>query len=270
MLSALYLSKKFGVEKKIDISPLFETTKALEHGHQIIEQLLSYEAYIDYVKNRQQICIQTGFSDAGRFIGQIAANLAIERLQLKSAEVINKVFDKKIRLLLFNTHGESLGRGGTGEDIKTRLDFVLTPFVRSKLKEIGLPLYHQTSFQGGDGYLLFNTKEIAKSTLQNIVNYELADIKKLYIDDQFYKKTDFALDLFLSLKEFQERIFNDPSYYSLLNTFSNNLVPKTGSRPTKRKLQAGLVRQDLSSIRAIPHNAILQQLGFLINKGLIT
>ncbi len=265
MLSALYLSKKFGVEKKIDISPLFETTKALEHGHQIIEQLLSYEAYIDYVKNRQQICIQTGFSDAGRFIGQIAANLAIERLQLKSAEVINKVFDKKIRLLLFNTHGESLGRGGTGEDIKTRLDFVLTPFVRSKLKEIGLPLYHQTSFQGGDGYLLFNTKEIAKSTLQNIVNYELADIKKLYIDDQFYKKTDFALDLFLSLKEFQERIFNDPSYYSLLNTFSNNLVPKTGSRPTKRKLQAGLVRQDLSSIRAIPHNAILQQLGFLVN-----
>ena len=139
------------------------------------------------------------------------------------------------------------GRGGTGEDIKTRLDFVLTPFVRSKLKEIGLPLYHQTSFQGGDGYLLFNTKEIAKSTLQNIVNYELADIKKLYIDDQFYKKKDFALDLFLSLKEFQERILNDPSYYSLLNTFSNNLVPKTGSRPTKRKLQAGLVRQDLSS-----------------------
>ena len=53
-----------------------------------------------------------------------------------------------------------------------------------------------------------------------------------------------------------------PLITAYFNTFSNNLVPKTGSRPTKRKLQAGLVRQDLSSIRAIPHNAILQQLGF--------
>ena len=86
----LYLSKKLDIDKKIDISPLFETTKALEHGHQVIEQLLSYESFIKYVKERKQLSIQTGFSDAGRFIGQIAANLAIERLQIKIAEILNQ------------------------------------------------------------------------------------------------------------------------------------------------------------------------------------
>ena len=48
-------------------------------------------------------------------------------------------------------------------------------------------------------------------------------------------------------------------------TFSNNLFPKTGSRPSKRNLQAGFIRKNLSGIRAIPHNATLQQLGFLAN-----
>ncbi len=265
ILSALYLAKKLGIDHKVDISPLFETTKALEHGHQVIEQLFSYKAYAQYIKKRKQISIQTGFSDAGRFIGQIAANLAIERLQLKIAAAIKKNFNEDITLLLFNTHGESLGRGGGQLNIKDRQDFVLTPFVRNSLKSLNLPLFHQTSFQGGDGYLLFGTKKLAKSTLLNILRHELEDVKHNFKNDLFYKKSDFALDLFLSLKDFQEKIYNDPSYFSLLTTFSNNLLPKTGSRPSKRVLQAGLERQDPSSIRAIPHNANLQQLGFLVN-----
>ena len=262
VLSALYLSKKLGIDKKIDISPLFETTKALEHGHQVIEQLLSYEAFIKYVEERKQLSIQTGFSDAGRFIGQIAANLAIERLQIKIAEILNQKFNNKIRLLLFNTHGESLGRGGGAEDIKSRLDFVLSPFVRGNLN---LPLYHQTSFQGGDGYLSFSSKVLAKSTLYNILKHELSSVSKEDMEDVFYQKSDFALDLFLSIKDFQEKLYDDPSYFSLLTTFSNNLFPKTGSRPSKRNLQAGFIRKNLSGIRAIPHNATLQQLGFLAN-----
>ena len=265
ILSALYLVKKIGLQEKVDISPLFETTKALEHGHQIIEQLISYKAFIDYVKNRGKLCIQTGFSDAGRFIGQIAANLAIERLQIKVAEIIKKKLANDITLLIFNTHGESLGRGGGKLGIKNRQDFILTPYVRHKLNKLKLSFHHQSSFQGGDGYLMFGTKKLAKSTIQNILKTELTCATKPWVEDMFYKKSDFALDLFLSLKDFQEKIFNDSSYYNLLTVFSTNLLPKAGSRPSTRAIQANFERQDLSKIRAIPHNATLQQLGFLVN-----
>ena len=40
VMTALYFSKMFGVEEKIDISPLFETEKGLENGHAIISTLL--------------------------------------------------------------------------------------------------------------------------------------------------------------------------------------------------------------------------------------
>jgi hypothetical protein len=60
---------------------LFETETALEHGGRFLEALLAEEAYRDYVRGRGRVSIQTGFSDAGRFIGQLPAALAIERLQ---------------------------------------------------------------------------------------------------------------------------------------------------------------------------------------------
>ena len=56
-----------------------------------------------------------------------------------------------------------------------------------------------------------------------------------------------------------------------LDIFGANLLPTTGSRPVKRVVQNGVGRSDPSKMRAIPHNAILQQLGFLGNviSGLI-
>ena len=49
----------------------------------------------------------------------------------------------------------------------------------------------------------------------------------------------------------------------MLEVFGSNLLPKTGSRPAKRVVQVGNEKSDPSKIRAIPHNAILQQLGYL-------
>ena len=39
-MTALYYSKLFGVEDKVDISPLFETEKGLSTGHNVISTLL--------------------------------------------------------------------------------------------------------------------------------------------------------------------------------------------------------------------------------------
>jgi phosphoenolpyruvate carboxylase len=119
VLAALYFAKLFGIDDKVDVSPLFETETALEHGGRFLEALLAEEAYRAYVRGRGRVSIQTGFSDAGRFIGQIPAALAIERLQGRLAEamVANGLAD--VAALVFDTHGESMGRGATRPALPT-------------------------------------------------------------------------------------------------------------------------------------------------------
>lgn len=262
-MTALYLASKLGIADKIDISPLFETTFGLEHGVQMMKQLLSFEAVQAYVKKRGRLAIQAGFSDAGRFMGQIAANLAIERLQIKLSSLCHDVFGDSVELLIFNTHGESMGRGCARPTITQRQNFIFTPFSRNHAAKVGCRIHHQSSFQGGDGYRLFGTDALAQATMQSLLRAELSAPSQAHCDDPFYDNPDFSLDLFLSLKNWHETLFKDPQYGQLLDVFAPNMLPKTGSRPAKRKLQAGMERGDPSKIRAIPHNAILQQLGFL-------
>ena len=262
-MTALYLAQKLGIADKLDISPLFETTFGLEHGVQMMEQLLAFEAVQNYVKKRGRLAIQAGFSDAGRFMGQIAANLAIERLQIKLSSLCFATFGKDVELLIFNTHGESMGRGCARPTMAERQNFIFTPFSRNHARQTGCPIHHQSSFQGGDGYRLFGTKELALATMSSLLRAELATPSAMQCDDPFYNNKDFSLDLFLSLKNWHEGLFKDVQYGQLLDVFAANMLPKTGSRPTKRKLQAGMERADPSKMRAIPHNAILQQLGYL-------
>ena len=260
---ALYLAHKFGIADKLDISPLFETTFGLEHGVQMMTQLLAFAPVQGYVRKRKRLAIQAGFSDAGRFIGQIAANLAIERLQIKLASLCSSIFGHDVELLIFNTHGESMGRGCARPTIEARQNFIFTPFSRHHASQVGCNIHHQSSFQGGDGYRLFGTDILAYATMSSLLVAETKTPSQDQINDAFYENRDFTLDLFLTLKNWHETLFKDPRYGELLDVFGANLLPKTGSRPAKRKLQAGVERLDPSKIRAIPHNAILQQLGYL-------
>ena len=262
-MSALYLAHKLGIADKLDISPLFETTFGLEYGAQMMEQLFSHEVVRNYVQKRGRVAIQLGFSDAGRFMGQMAANLAIERLQIKMMALCANYFGPDIDLLIFNTHGESLGRGCARPTIQDRQDFILTPFARGRAKALGVPIYHQSSFQGGDGYRLFGTKALALASFTSLLLAETTPPSSAWIEDAFYQDNEFSLDLFLSLKNWHETLFADADYGASIDVFGSNLLPKTGSRPAKRVVQAGNERKDPSKIRAIPHNAILQQLGFL-------
>ena len=265
ILTALYLAHKFGITNRLDISPLFETTFAMEHGVQMIEQLLGHEVFCAYVRQRGRLAIETGFSDAGRFIGQISANLAIERLQLKIADLIKDNLNCDVDFLIFNTHGESLGRGCAGPGIEDRQNFILTPYVRAHCKGIGVQIHHESSFQGGDGYRMFGNEHLALSTIYSLFAAEINPPSRAWKEDGFYKNHDYPLDMFLSLKAWHEKLFHDQNYGIFLDIFSVNLLPKTGSRSAKRPTQTGTSRQDPSKMRAIPHNAILQQLGFLAN-----
>ena len=102
VMTALYFSKLFGVDEKIDISPLFETEKGLSTGHEVISSLKNIH-YKKYVIKRQKLSVQTGYSDAGRYLGQSAAVLSIENLQRKIAKVLSVNNLSNVKLLIFNT-----------------------------------------------------------------------------------------------------------------------------------------------------------------------
>ncbi|MBT3809691.1 MAG: phosphoenolpyruvate carboxylase, partial [Rhodospirillaceae bacterium] len=268
VLTALYFARLFGIDDRLDISPLFETPHALEHGHDMIAELVENEYFRAYVHTRKRICVQTGFSDAGRFMGQIAASLAIERFRIKLAGVLAAAGLTDIEVVIFDTHGESVGRGAPPAAFAQRLDYVDTPFSRSVFEAAEITSKQELSFQGGDGYVFFADPEIALATLSRLVEQRFdTEGPAAAVDDSFYADTDFSLEFFLAVKSFHDRLVEDTDYASLLATFATNLLPTSGSRPTKRahEGQRPADSSHPSQIRAIPNNAILQQLGYLAN-----
>ena len=262
-MGMLYLAKRYGIEKHLDISPLFETADALNNGGRIIGKMLSNEVYRDYITDRGVFAIQTGFSDAGRFMGQIPATLAIERLHSHFASQMEKFGIKDVTAVIFNTHGESSGRGGHSGSIIDRVNYVMSPWALRQFEKRALPICHETSFQGGDGFMWFQTKDLAKATINSLLKARYTN-KKDADDDIFYKDTDFSWDVFRTISSQQESLYNDPNYIKLLSGFGQNLLIPTGSRASKRsKSDTGMF--DPRQLRAIPHNAILQQFGIPAN-----
>ena len=61
---------------------LFETADALEHGATVLDKALRSPHYRAYLKTTGRLALQFGYSDSGRYVGQIAASYLIERLRL--------------------------------------------------------------------------------------------------------------------------------------------------------------------------------------------
>ncbi len=266
VLAALYFARLFGVEDKVDVSPLFETESALEHGGRLLDAVLAEPAYRAYAKVRGRVCIQTGFSDAGRFVGQIPAALAIERLQGRLAEamVANDLGD--LAALIFNTHGESMGRGAHPSSFADRLAWPLSPWARRRFVRGGLRLEPEVSFQGGDGYLFFGTPELALATLTRFTETPPAETDPYAPTDPFYRRTDLSLDFYRAIRKVQQDHLESGTYSRALTAFGLGLLNDTGSRKSRRQSDLAADRtMSLRQIRAIPHNAILQQLGYPVN-----
>lgn len=260
-LGMLYLARLYGLENHMDISPLFETADALNNGGRIIDKMLSNPVYRDYIQARGVFAIQTGFSDAGRFMGQIPATLAIERLHSHFASAMANHKVKNVTSVVFNTHGEGLGRGGHPGTIKDRMDYVMSPWAMHQFDKRKLPLCHETSFQGGDGFLWFQTDRLAKATVNSLIDSRYEDKTKSE-HDPFYSENDFSWDIFRTIGSEQDSLYSDPNYVTILGGFGQNLLIPTGSRAAKRKKSApGAEMFNPRQLRAIPHNAILQQFG---------
>ena len=266
VLAALYFARLFGIADKVDVSPLFETESALEHGGRFLDALLAEEAYRDYARTRGRVSVQTGFSDAGRFVGQIPAALAIERLQgrLSEAMAANGLTD--VSALVFNTHGESMGRGAHPSSFADRVEWPLSPWARRRFVRAGIRLEPEVSFQGGDGYLFFGTPELALATLTRFAEARPADADPAAPTDPFYRRTDLSLDFYRAIRRFQAMQLTSRTYPRAVTAFGLGLLNDTGSRKSRRQSDLAADREmSLRQIRAIPHNAVLQQLGYPVN-----
>jgi phosphoenolpyruvate carboxylase len=266
VLSALYFARLFGVEGKVDVSPLFETETALEHGGRFLDALLAEPAYREYARARGRVAVQTGFSDAGRFVGQVPASLAIERLQGRLAEAMAANGLGDVAALVFNTHGESMGRGAHPASFRDRIEWPLSPWARRRFARAGIRLEPEVSFQGGDGYLFFATPELALATLTRIAQLRPAEADITAPADPFYHRTDLSLDFYRAIKEHQGEHLASRTYARAVTAFGLGLLNPTGSRVSRRQSDINADREmSLRQIRAIPHNAILQQLGYPVN-----
>ena len=264
VLAALYFAKLFGIDDKVDVSPLFETETALEHGGRLLDELCAEPEYRSYVKQRGRLCIQTGFSDAGRFVGQIPASLAIERLQGRLAEAMAANGLAGVSALIFNTHGESMGRGAHPSDFTDRLTWPLSPWARRRFAKAGIALEPEASFQGGDGYIYFANDELALGTLVAIAECPPDETAHTHAPDPFYQRTDLSLDFYRGIRDQQNHFLESRAYTRAITAFGLGMLMPTGSRVSRRQ---GDTERDmqLRQIRAIPHNAILQQLGYPVN-----
>ncbi len=261
VMGALHLARQYGVDHALDISPLFETPEALETGGRFVERLLEEESFCDYVRERGYLSIQLGFSDSGRFIGQVAGNMAIERIHNLIGRALGETLPGT-GLLVFNTHGESIGRGAYPGSFQQRFDHLLTPWTRAGLYARDIQPIHEVSFQGGDGFLHFATPSLSEATYAAFCEHLLSDPKGAE-NDPFYKDTDFVWDAYRALRAWHEALFTNEDYGRLLGGFTTGFLVKAGSRPVKR---AG-GPSGPSAIRAISHNAMLQQLGVPANSA---
>jgi phosphoenolpyruvate carboxylase len=265
LLCALWLARLFGIADRIEISPLFETADALEHGARILEEALRSPHYRAYLAGTGRMALQFGYSDSGRYVGQMAASYLIERLRLKVADLLVRHGLTHVELILFDTHGESIGRGAHPNSLLDRLRYLSPSVARQAFANAGIATREESAFQGGEGYLLFTTPDLALATITRIARHAFASIPKSR--DAIYNDPDFATDFFTTIGISMQGLVEDPGYASLLGAFGPALLDPTGSRPSNRQSDSGgpaIIRHP-RELRAIPNNAILQQLGWCAN-----
>jgi phosphoenolpyruvate carboxylase len=266
VLTALYYAQLLGIADRVEICPLFETEKALQQGSRVIEQLLDNPAYAAYLQKIGCLSVQTGYSDAGRYIGQTPASGSIERCKERIVRLVEKRALAGVKLVFFDTHGESIGRGGHPGGFQARLDYVAAPALIADIAARKIPFKQETSFQGGDGYLYFQSDDAAFAALTRILEWSTGN-RDAAVKDDYYHDRDTVTEFMTTVKEFQTGLMTDPNYGLLVGTYGVNLLYTTGSRASRREGESieAMPRPQISEFRAIPHNAVLQQLGLLAN-----
>ena len=275
LLGGLYFLRLFGIADMVELCPLFETPQSMRTGHRIIEEFLDHPHGRAYIEQHGRLHVQIGFSDSARQIGQIASVLAIENLHMQIARLLKRKKMSHITVLFFDTHGEAVGRGGFAGGIGERPFYLCSPYARALFHDLQLRHEQEMSFQGGDGYMWFFDEALAFASLVRVSEHYLYHHMQLHrphettarasVGDPLYDEPDFAINLADTVRNFNQNLMHDAGYGDILLLFGGSLLFASGSRPLaradeQRHYTSRLKPQDW---RAIPQNAILQQLGMV-------
>lgn len=84
--------------------------------------------------------------------------------------------------------------------------------------------------------------------------------------DPFYSETELSLDFYRRIRDVQRAFMGSQTYARAITAFGLGLLVETGSRKARRQSDLAADRMtSLRQIRAIPHNAVLHQLGYPVN-----
>ncbi len=110
VLTMLLLAREVGIEKDIDIVPLFETVDDLINAPETMRTLFANREYWAYLEGRGKVQqIMLGYSDSNKDGGYLAANWSLYKAQSALSAVCK---EHGVRVELFHGRGGSIGRGG--------------------------------------------------------------------------------------------------------------------------------------------------------------
>ncbi len=251
MLALLYLAKNEGLvhvahkrvkKAAIGIVPLFETIGALQHCHEIMDELFSMPLYCSYLKARGDVQeIMLGYSDSSKDGGYLAANWHLYLAQQNLYETAEKY---GVKIKFFHGKGGTIDRGG-GESHRAILG---QPFSaaggRIKITEQGEVVSQK-----------YATPMVAKRNMEQLIT--AVAWTNLVTNREIKKEAKLAgweaLVAQLSRDSFifyRQLIFETPGFLAFYNQATPiNILKSTkiGSRPASRS-----AAQDFEQLRAIP------------------
>ncbi|QDZ20230.1 phosphoenolpyruvate carboxylase [Chloropicon primus] len=234
VLSVLLLQKEANVESLLHVVPLFERLGDLSEAPNTLRKLCSCKWFLNHIDGRQECML--GYSDSGKDAGRLAAAYALYRAQVDLTEVANEF---GVSLTFFHGRGGTVGRGGGPLHLAIRSQPAGT--INGKLRITVQGEIIEQSF--ADENVCFRTLDLYTSaTLEH--SLDAPPVPKQEWKDLMEELSRVSCD------KFRQVVYKDPRFIRYFKT----ATPETeigrmniGSRPTKRKANAGI-----ESLRAIP------------------
>ena len=154
-----------------------------------MERLLDEPEYGVAFRWRGRMSIQSGFSDSGRFTG---ADRGRSRHRAHSCADLARVGGAGHHAMSMSRSSiRTVSRWGAARfgTIEERLDHLPTPWSRGRFARDGLRLQAEVSFQGGDGYMHFQTQKLADAAIASLLTWSFAPTAKP--KDCFYDDINF-------------------------------------------------------------------------------
>ncbi len=107
VLEVVLLQEWAGIAHPLRVVPLFETGADLRRASDVLDRLLTIEAYRRRIDGRQEVMV--GYSDSAKDVGRLSAGWELYKAQ---EAIVSACERHDVRVTLFHGRGGSVGRGG--------------------------------------------------------------------------------------------------------------------------------------------------------------